>query len=137
MKLAVAIEGNQVHQHFGQCTTFAIYEVEGNEVKGKESIDLTGLGHDHNAVAEVLSKMNVRAVFCGGIGGGARIALQLYNIAILGGVQGDADEVMDAYIAGTLLATGGSCAGGCSHHHGEEACGGAGCGHHEGGCCGH
>ena len=41
-------------------------------------------------------------LICGGIGGGAQIALAEAEIKLYGGVSGDADEAVNAYLEGKL-----------------------------------
>ena len=49
-------------------------------------------GSGHGALADVLSAAQVDALICGGIGGGARAALDAAGIQLYGGVSGDADQ---------------------------------------------
>ncbi len=45
---------------------------------------------------------NVDALICGGIGGGAQVALAEAGIQLYGGVSGSADEAINALLAGNL-----------------------------------
>ena len=76
------------------------------------------------------------ALICGGIGGGAQMALAEAGIRLYAGCQGDADTRVAELLAGTLVSAEGAT---CDHHHGEShTCGDHGCGHHEEGhTCGH
>lgn len=79
-----------------------------------------------------LTQHGVDALICGGIGGGAQAALAEAGIKLYGGVSGDADEAVNALLAGHL---GYNPDVRCSHHdheHGEggHTCGEHGCGHH-------
>lgn len=72
------------------------------------------------------------ALICGGIGGGAQMALAEAGIKLYGGVSGEADEAVNALLAGSL---GYNPDVHCSHHgheHGEggHTCGEHGCGYH-------
>lgn len=129
MKIAATYENGQVFQHFGHTAQFKIYEVEEGRVVSSEIVDTNGSGH--GALAGFLLKNGVDEVICGGIGGGAQMALKGFGIKIHGGVQGDADAAVQALLSGTLEA---SDAPNCSHHehhHGEEhSCGEHGCGGH-------
>ncbi|MEG0722082.1 MAG: NifB/NifX family molybdenum-iron cluster-binding protein, partial [Lachnospiraceae bacterium] len=73
MKIAVTYENGQVFQHFGHCENFKIYEVENNEVKTATVVSAIGSGH--GALAGFLKSNDVDTLICGGIGGGARVAL--------------------------------------------------------------
>jgi len=140
MKIAVTYENGQVFQHFGHCASFKIYEVENGAVVTSSVVDTNGSGH--GALAGFLEKLGVNALICGGIGGGARIALEEADIAIYGGVTGDADEAVAAFLAGELNFNAHAC---CNHHHHDHDhdCGHHDCGHdhhhhdHDCGCHGH
>ena len=135
MKIAVTYEDGQVFQHFGHCASFKIFEVENGAVVASSVVDTNGSGH--GALAGFLEEQGVNALICGGIGGGARIALEEADIAIYGGVSGDADEAVAAFLAGELNFNAHAC---CSHHHHDHDCGHHDCGHdhhHHDHDCGH
>ena len=98
-------------------------------------IDTNGSGH--GALAGVLYQLQANVLICGGIGGGARNALNSVGIEIYGGVSGDADAAVEAFIQDALVYDPNAK---CSHHgeghgHGEgHSCGGH--GHDEGHSCG-
>lgn len=67
---------------------------------------------------------------CGGIGGGAQMALAQAGIQLYGGVSCDADQAAEAFVAGTLSYNPNVI---CNHHgvhHHEGDCASQGCGHH-------
>lgn len=115
MKLAVTFENENIFQHFGHTEFFKLYDIENNSVKNSEVVSTGGTGHE--ALAVFLRERNVEALICGGIGGGAKAALEENGIKILGGVKGSADEAVKAYLAGTLVY---SSEANCSHHDGEH-----------------
>lgn len=128
MKIAVTYENGQVFQHFGHTQQFKIYEVAGDKITGTEVIDTNGNGH--GALAGFLMQRGVDTLICGGIGGGAQMALAAAGIRLYGGVSGDADAAVNALLAGSL---GYNPDVRCDHHdHGEggHTCGDHGCGHH-------
>ncbi len=127
MKIAVTYEAGMIFQHFGHTAQFKIYEVENNGVKNAQVVDAAGFGH--GALAGFLLQQGVQVLICGGIGGGAQVALANAGIALYGGVQGDADEAVEALLSGQLMYN--PCVR-CDHHdhdHGH-ACGNHGCGSH-------
>ena len=134
MKIAVTYEEGQVFQHFGHTEQFKVYEVQDGKVLGSQVRSAEGSGH--GALAGLLKSWGVDALLCGGIGGGARMALQEAGIALYGGVQGSADAAVEALLTGKLEFDPNAA---CSHHHeGGHTCGhhhegGHTCGHHEGG----
>ena len=131
MKIAVPYAGGLIFQHFGHTAAFKLYEVENGSVTGSCVVDTNGSGH--GALAGFLSAQGVDVLICGGIGGGAQMALANAGIKLYGGVAGEADEAVAAFVAGQLDF---NPAPRCNHHdhHGEEhSCGSHGCGGH----CGH
>ena len=99
------------------------------KVVHSEVVDTNGSGH--GALAGVLKALNADVLICGGIGGGAQTALAAAGIKLFGGVSGDADEAVEAFINETLEYNPDVK---CSHHehsHGEgHTCGEHGCGSH-------
>ena len=134
MKIAVTYENGQVFQHFGHTAQFKLYDAENGAVVSSQVVDTNGSGH--GALAGFLKDHQVDALICGGIGGGAQMALAEAGIRLYAGCQGDADQRVSELLAGTLVSADGAT---CDHHHGEHHdCGDHGCGHHEEGhTCGH
>lgn len=128
MRIAVTYENGSVFQHFGHTEQFKVYDLENGKIVSSEVVDTNGSGH--GALAGVLSALQVDALICGGIGGGAQAALAAAGIQLYGGVSGDADAAAEALAAGTLAYNPNVM---CSHHgehHHEGNCGDHGCGHH-------
>jgi Uncharacterized conserved protein len=114
MKIAVTTEGDQIFQHFGQCPTFTVFTVQGENITDKTLINASGSGH--GALGGFLKNTSVDVVICGGIGGGARQMLSDVGIKLISGMDGNIEDAVAAYIKGELQDNGGS----CSHHdHGE------------------
>ena len=133
MRIAVTYENGEIFQHFGHTEQFKVYEVEEGKIIASEVVDTNGRGH--GALAGVLTDLNADVLICGGIGGGAQMALSTAGIRLYGGVSGDADKVVEEFIAGNLVY---NPEVKCDHHehHGEgHVCGEHGCGgeHHCGG----
>ena len=126
MKIAVTYENGNIFQHFGHTAQFKVYEAENGRVVSENILDTNGSGH--GALASLLRQQGIDVLICGGIGGGARIALMEAGIAIYGGASGDADEAVELFLSGALIYNPNAR---CSHHHGEgHACGSHGCGSH-------
>ena len=129
MSIAVTYENGQVFQHFGHTQQFKIYETAGGKITASRVVDTNGSGH--GALAGFLQAQGVDTLICGGIGGGARTALDAAGIALYGGVSGDADEAVAALLAGTLQFNPDvMCDHHGEHHHHGESCGDHGCGEH-------
>lgn len=134
MRIAVTYENGEIFQHFGHTEYFKIYEIEGKEVKDSQVVSTNGNGH--GALAGFLNDVQAEVLICGGIGAGAQNALAAAGIKLFGGVSGNADEAVAAYLAGTLAYNENvQCShhGDHDHHHGEHG----NCGSHEGGCGNH
>lgn len=126
MRIAATYEQGMIGQHFGRTEQFKIFDIADGKVIDTNVIDTNGTGH--GALAGFLRAAEVEILLCGGIGMGARNALQDVGIRILPGVSGDVDAMVNDYLAGTLNydpAT--EC-----HHHEHEHGEGHGCQH--GGC---
>lgn len=100
MRIAVTYENGEVFQHFGHTEQFKFYDVEGKEIVEEQVADTMGSGH--GALAGFLAENGVDLLICGGIGGGAQMALSEAGIQLCGGVTGKADDAVAAWIAGSL-----------------------------------
>ncbi len=133
MKIAVTYENGQIFQHFGHTENFKIYDIEDGKVAASNVIGTNGSGH--GALAVLLSESNVDVLICGGIGGGAQMALAEAGIQLYGGVAGSADEAVEAFLKQELAYNPDVK---CDHHgeghehHGNCESGGCGSDH-----CGH
>ena len=133
MQIAVTYENGQIFQHFGHTQSFKLYEVEDGNVVSSMVLDTNGSGH--GALATLLQNHRVDVLICGGIGGGAQMALAQAGIRLYGGVSGDADAAVAMLLQNTLDYNPNVQ---CNHHgeghehHGN--CGSGGCGSHS---CGH
>lgn len=127
MRIAVTYEDGQIFQHFGHTENFKVYDVENNKVTDSKVINTNGTGH--GALATLLNGLDVDVLICGGIGGGAQMALAEAGIKLFGGVFGDADSAVEALLNGELEYNPNVM---CSHHHHDEghSCGSHSCGHH-------
>lgn len=129
MKIAVTYENGQVFQHFGHTEQFKVYTVENGRITGMQVADTNGSGH--GALAGFLKDLGVEVLICGGIGGGARVALAQAGIELYPGTSGDADAQVNAYLTGSLDYNPDTV---CNHHHeaGHDCAdhGNHECGHH-------
>ena len=128
MRIAVTYENGQIFQHFGRTEAFKVYDVQDGTITAAQVVSTNGSGH--GALAGVLTALKADILICGGIGGGAQMALAEAGIKLYGGACGDADAAVQAYLAGNLNFNPDVH---CSHHenHGEgHTCGDHGCGSH-------
>lgn len=126
MRVAVTYENGSVFQHFGHTERFKVYDVKDNEIVVATTINVNGSGH--GALADILKKCGVDALICGGIGAGAKRALQEAGITLYGGVSGGADQAVEDFLSESLRYDSDTeCEHHGEHHHGS-------CGEHDGNC---
>lgn len=131
MRIAVTYENGNIFQHFGHTQMFKVYDVQEGKIVSAKVVDTNGSGH--GALAGVLQALQADVLICGGIGGGAQMALAAAGIKLFGGVSGNADAAVEAFLAGDLVYNPNvKCNHHGEHHHHEEghACGNHGCGSH-------
>lgn len=129
MKIAVTYDNGMIFQHFGHTEFFKVYEVENGFVKSAKVLSTNGSGH--GALAGFLSVNGVDTLICGGIGGGAQMALAEAGIKLYGGASGLADDAVAALLSGNLGYDPDVKCDHHSHEHGEgHTCGNHGCGSH-------
>ena len=130
MRSAVTYENGQIFQHFGRTEQFKFYDVNDGIIIGENIIDTNGSGH--GALAGFLKNVGADVLICGGIGGGAQMAMKEAGIMLFGGNSGNADDAVRAYLSNSLSQNENPT---CDHHgHKHEeghSCGGNKCGGHE------
>lgn len=113
MKIAIPESGGQVNAHFGRSTSFAVVEIENDQVVEMEIVSATGLQHNHEGVADILKEKEVSVVIAGGIGAGMRDALESQGFEVLMGASGSVKMVAETYARGDFVSKGSI----CNHHH--------------------
>lgn len=131
MRIAVTYENGMVFQHFGHTELFKLYDAENGEIIRTQVVNTNGQGH--GALASFLTQAKVDVLICGGIGGGAQMALAEAGIQLFGGVSGQADDAARAYLDGTL---GYDPNVRCSHHEHVHSCGEHACHENKHACSG-
>ena len=123
MKIAVTYENGDVFQHFGHTEQFKVYETENGKILSSSVIGTDGNGH--GALAGMLKNMGINTLICGGIGEGAKRALEESGIKFYGGVSGSADMAVSSLLNGTLSFNPDiTCNHHNEHHEHSEHCGG-------------
>lgn len=118
MRIAVTYEDGNIFQHFGHTKNFKLYDIKEGKIVKEQVIDTNG--HGHGALANFLVDAKADALICGGIGGGAQAALAEVGIQLFGGVSGNADDAVKAYLEGNL---GFNPNIQCNHHGHGHSCG--------------
>ena len=136
-RIAVTTENGEIYQHFGKTQCFTLYTIEDGKVADKKLLDTSDSGH--SALAGVLKQAGAELLICGGIGAGARLALEEAGIRLYPGAAGSADEAVHAFLAGTLqyqpdlvcshhrdapprVCGSHTCSAACYHERQEKAC---------------
>jgi predicted Fe-Mo cluster-binding NifX family protein len=119
MKVAIAKEGNEVSEHFGHCTEYAVFDIVNKKITGKKI--LQSPGHEPGKLPVFLAEHKITHVLAGGMGPRAVDLFCENNIEVFLGVRGEIETVIRDFIGGKIAQGESSCT------HGEE--GHEGCGH--------
>ncbi|MQL53865.1 diguanylate cyclase [Desulfofundulus thermobenzoicus] len=103
MRIALPTENGRVNQHFGRSREFVIFEMDGEQIRNRETVSTASLQHNHEGLAELFKNKGVDTLILGGIGPRAVEALQQYGIRVLTGASGGVEEVARAYARGDLV----------------------------------
>ncbi len=100
-KIALPTAQGKFSMHFGHCERFAVFEIEGKEIKNKMLIKAPA--HSPGVLPKFLCDNGVTCIIAGGIGMRAQEIFAVNGIEVIVGAMGtDPDEVIKAYLAGTL-----------------------------------
>ena len=129
MRLAIATQDNMVSAHFGHCQAFTLIDIENGKVVSKNVIPAPP--HQPGFLPGFLAQKGANVVIAGGMGPRAIQLFEAQNIRVISGIQGGIEQVVNAFIAGSLTPMGNLCD---SHHGDGHQCedshsGGHGCEH--------
>lgn len=116
MKIAIAMDGTRVSEHFGHCQKYAIFTVQNSMIIRGE--DLDSPGHEPGKLPRFLAEHGVNLVIAGGMGPRAIDLFHESGIDVILGASGDVDAVAQAYIRGDLTPGQSTC-----HHGADDECG--------------
>lgn len=115
-RIAVPVIGNTLSSHFGQCSAFAVFEVDPETAIIDDRQDLTPPEHAPGVYPQWLAGQGVSIVLAGGIGGRARQLFEDNHIDVVLGVEAiEADSAVRSYLAGQLVSGSNACNHGPSH----------------------
>jgi len=100
MKISISSDRNLVSAHFGRCPEFTLVDIQDNKIIKTEII--SNPGHAPGAIPEYLHGKGVKIVICGGIGARATQLFNEYGIQVIAGASGEINDVLEAFIKGTL-----------------------------------
>jgi ATP-binding protein involved in chromosome partitioning len=103
MRYAVPVAGGRLATHFGHCEVFALFDVDDstNEIVGRETV--ASPGHQPGFLPGWLAEQGASAIIAGGMGSRAVGLFEENHMqVILGAPEDEPEEVVKAYLAGTL-----------------------------------
>jgi len=105
-----------IDEHFGHCEFYKIFTLsDDNQITNSEVIKSEGCGCKTN-IDGWLKSRGVTIMLAGGIGAGAINVLNAVGIEVVRGCSGNADEVVNQYLAGLIIDSGESCKEHEEHH---------------------
>ena len=112
-KIAIPTRDNVVDDHFGHCDHYTVFSVDDNKnVIGSERFDSPqGCGCKSN-IASVMQEMGITIMLAGNMGMGAFNKLTMHGISVVRGCHGNIEDVLKAYLDGSIADSAES----CSHH---------------------
>ena len=113
MKIAIPTRDNLVDDHFGHCDHYTVFTVgDDKNVIGSERLDSPqGCGCKSN-IASVMQDMGITVMLAGNMGMGAFNKLADHGISTVRGCHGNVNDVLAAYLNGSLSDS----AEVCDHH---------------------
>lgn len=117
-KIAIAVDGEYVSDHFGRCPSFMIVELENNKVIKQETIP--NPGHRTGFLPEYLNQRGIKTMICGGMGRRATDLFLEKGIKCIMGISGEINEVIQKYIQGQLHEGDSPCQPGAGKGYGIE-----------------
>lgn len=118
IKIAIPTQDDVVDDHFGHCDHYTVFTVDNKSIISSERLDSPqGCGCKSN-IASVMQKMGITIMLAGNMGMGAFNKLSTHGINVVRGCHGNIEDVLKAYLEGSIADSAES----CSHHD---------CGEHE------
>ncbi len=104
MRYALPVTGGVLAAHFGHCEVFAMLDVDDATGKIVSSELVPSPGHQPGFLPGWLAEQGVSAIIAGGMGPRAVGLFEENRVqVILGAPEGDPAEIVQAYLAGTLV----------------------------------
>lgn len=103
MKIAIPVENGQLCTHFGHCREFAIYEADRGTRQVRAKTLHPAPPHEPGVLPRWLHGLGAEVIITGGMGQRAQQLFAEHNVeVVLGAVPAPVDDVVTAYLAGTL-----------------------------------
>lgn len=105
MKIAIPLANGKLSLHFGHCEEFVLLEVDPDTKSVKEKNILKSPPHEPGVLPRWLSERGATVIIAGGMGQRAQDLFAQQNIeVVVGAPSGTPEEIVDAYLKGTLVA---------------------------------
>ncbi len=118
MKIAVPTKDGAVDAHFGHCSHYTIYTVDGGSIVSEETLASPAGCGCKSGVAGDLARAGIGTMIAGNIGGGAVRVLGSFGIHVVRGASGSVRTAAEAFLAGKIADTGAN----CSEHGDDHEC---------------
>ena len=100
MNIAISVYGNRVMPRFGFTREIMVVTVEGDKIVSRKRLTMTQ--EMFPSLPAMLTSERISVMICGGIHPRFQQAIQEQNIQIVWGVVGEWQDVLQAYLNGTL-----------------------------------
>ncbi len=103
IKIAVPVEDNRLCPHFGHCQNFAVIEVDTENKKIINRVDLTPPPHEPGILPKWLADQGVNMIIAGGMGSRAQEFFRQFNIdVVVGAIQETPETLALDYVSSKL-----------------------------------
>ena len=103
MRIAIPVSQGKLSLHFGHCDHFAIVDVDSETERISEIRMMAAPSHEPGALPRWLNEQDVKLVIAGGMGSRAQMLFTDSGIDVqIGAPSESAEEVVNAYLQGTL-----------------------------------
>jgi len=127
MKIAVTSQNRKdITGHAGKCRKFWLYELEGQQIKNKQLVELPlsqsfhEVAHATTASAAPHPLDGIQVLIAGGMGQGLQNRLKHKGIQAIATSETQPDQAVAAWLAGTLVEIDPESHEGGGHHHDDE-----------------
>ena len=100
MRIAVSFKNGNVYEHVGDTEAFKVYEVKDEKIVNTELYKVKGTGR--SMVVDFATQYQIDVMICGRICDGAKGALEQSGVTTYGCMTGNADDVVKAYLDGSI-----------------------------------
>ncbi len=105
MKIAIPVNNGRLSAHFGHCSAFEMYEVDDAAKTVRSQTTLPAPPHEPGLLPRWLHEQGANMIIAGGMGQRALALFAEQNIQVIIGAPSDnTDDIVRAYLEGTLRA---------------------------------